>query len=43
MPSNCATASYLDIANLVWNQKPIDLKTGFVNVVWQGYANAVAW
>ncbi|MBI4558766.1 MAG: NAD(P)-dependent oxidoreductase [Candidatus Hydrogenedentes bacterium] len=32
----------LDIASQVWNGRPIDLTMGHVNVVWQGYANAVA-
>ncbi len=31
-----------DIATKVWQGKPIDLSTGFVNVIWQGDANARA-
>ena len=32
----------LDIAQQVWNEKPIDVTMGFANCIWQGYANAVA-
>ncbi len=32
----------LDVATQVWNGTPINLATGCVNVIWQGYANAVA-
>lgn len=32
----------LDIAQKVFLQQPIDLRTGFVNVIWQGDANAIA-
>ncbi len=31
-----------DIATKVWQGKPIDLSAGFVNVIWQGDANARA-
>jgi len=31
-----------DVGVQVWNGTPIDLTTGYVNVVWQGYANAAA-
>lgn len=32
----------LEIANQVYNEKPIDLTTGLVNVIWQGDANEYA-
>ncbi len=31
-----------DVATQVWNRTPINVTTGNVNVVWQGYVNAVA-
>ncbi len=30
----------LDIAQNIWNRKPIDLSMGYVNQIWQGDANA---
>jgi nucleoside-diphosphate-sugar epimerase len=32
----------LEIARSVWQDKPIDLTTGYVNVIWQGDANDMA-
>lgn len=32
----------LEIAKSVYEEKPIDLTTGFVNVIWQGDANEIA-
>ena len=31
-----------DIARKVWTEQPIDLRMGYVNVIWQGDANAYA-
>ncbi len=31
-----------DVASAVWAGQPVDLRTGYVNVIWQGDANAVA-
>lgn len=31
-----------DIADLVWNDQPVDLAMGYVNVIWQRDANAAA-
>jgi nucleoside-diphosphate-sugar epimerase len=31
-----------DVARRVWNNETIDLRMGYVNVVWQGYVNEVA-
>ncbi len=31
----------VDIAHSVFNRQPIDLRTGYVNVIWQGDANSV--
>ncbi len=31
-----------DVGSQVWKGTPVDLTTGYVNVVWQGYASAVA-
>ncbi|MGH3730045.1 MAG: NAD-dependent epimerase/dehydratase family protein [Micromonosporaceae bacterium] len=31
----------VDIAEAVWHGRPVDLTTGYANVVWQGYANQV--
>ena len=30
----------VDIANWVWNEQPVCLETGFVNILWQGDVNA---
>lgn len=32
----------IDLGQKVWNQLPIDLSMGFVNVIWQGDANTLA-
>lgn len=32
----------LEIAKMVYNEKPVDLRTGYVNVIWQGDANEIA-
>lgn len=32
----------LDVASAVWAGEPIDLRTGYANVIWQGDANALA-
>ena len=32
----------LDVAMNVWNNDPVDITTGHLNCVWQGYANDVA-
>jgi nucleoside-diphosphate-sugar epimerase len=32
----------VDLARLVWQQQPIDLHMGWVNVIWQAEANALA-
>lgn len=32
----------LEIAKAVWEEKPIDLQMGYVNVIWQGDANEIA-
>ena len=32
----------LEVANMVMNNKPIDLRMGFANVIWQGDANEYA-
>ncbi len=32
----------LEIAKAVYSEKPIDITTGYFNVVWQGYANEIA-
>jgi nucleoside-diphosphate-sugar epimerase len=32
----------LDVASAVWSGEPIDVRTGYANVIWQGDANAVA-
>jgi nucleoside-diphosphate-sugar epimerase len=32
----------LEVARKVWNGTPIDLRMGYVNVIWQGDANAIA-
>ena len=32
----------VDLAQRVWHDKPIDLTTGYFNIIWQGDANAMA-
>jgi nucleoside-diphosphate-sugar epimerase len=32
----------VDVATAVWHGEPVDVSTGYANMVWQGYANAVA-
>jgi len=32
----------LDVASAVWAGEPVDLRTGYANMIWQGDANAVA-
>ncbi|MBP3193874.1 NAD-dependent epimerase/dehydratase family protein [Natronogracilivirga saccharolytica] len=32
----------LEVARSVYNEEPIDLKTGYANVIWQGDANEIA-
>ena len=32
----------VDLAQCVWHDKPIDLTTGYFNIIWQGDANAMA-
>lgn len=32
----------LDVASAVWAGQPVDLRTGYANVIWQGDANAAA-
>jgi hypothetical protein len=32
----------VDLARMVWNEEPIPLAMGFVNVIWQGEANAMS-
>jgi len=32
----------LEIAKTVYEEKPLDITTGYFNVIWQGYANEVA-
>ena len=32
----------LEIAERVWNGRPVDVRMGYVNVIWQGDANAMA-
>ncbi len=31
-----------DIGTRIWNQEPVDLTVGFVNLIWQGDASAIA-
>jgi len=31
----------LEIAQTIWNREPLDVRMGYVNVIWQGDANAI--